>query len=151
MLAAGRLGHSRHSHRADFTVRSPGCAPVPVEANLNYDTKDPLVVTLCFRRGEVDRIIDWVVGRDLLAGGMTLLVGDGDVRIYPGEDDPGLVWLHLETPGGRAVLTGCRRQLTEFLDCTVELVPFGQETEWMEIDASIARFFSEGPDDLPKT
>ncbi|OKA04547.1 sporulation and cell division regulator protein [Amycolatopsis regifaucium] len=131
-------------------MRCPSGDAVAVEAFLCYDTKDPLVVTLSFLRGEIEPI-DWVLGRDLLIGGTALSVGDGDVRIHPGEDDPGLVWLRLDAPAGRAVLTGCRRQLTEFLDCTVALVPFGEETAWLEIDASITRFFAEDRDDFPES
>jgi hypothetical protein len=143
-------GHSVHVHRLDFTLRPHSGDTVPIEANLRYDTEDPLAVTLSFLRDGVEPV-DWVLGRDLLVGGMALVVGDGDVRIHPDEDDPLLVWFHLEVPPGRVALTGCRRQLISFLDCTANLVPLGQEAEWMRIDASITRIFTEDRDDLPES
>ncbi|WP_340687920.1 SsgA family sporulation/cell division regulator [Amycolatopsis coloradensis] len=141
--------HSIHRHRADFTLRSHRGEAIAIETNLSYDTRDPLAVTLSFQR-DGGQPAEWVLGRDLLVEGLVFPVGDGDVRIHPDDEDPGLVWIHLEVPAGRAELTGCCRQLAAFIGCTAAVVPFGREMEWMEIDASIARLFTEDCDDLPE-
>ncbi|MFC9249892.1 SsgA family sporulation/cell division regulator [Amycolatopsis thailandensis] len=136
--------HATHHHLADLTLFTPVGETVVVEADLRYDTTDPLAVTLSFHHDGVG-LIDWVFARQLLFEGLAGPAGEGDVRLRPHGEDPGLVWLHLESPFGRAELTACRRQLTEFLDCTTRLVRSGSEPEWIAIDSSITRLLSGEP------
>ena len=133
--------HVAHHHLADFTLFTPEAESVEVEADLRYDTADPFAVTLSFHHHGVD-LVDWVFARDLLAEGVAMPAGEGDVRLHPCWGDPGLVVVYLESPFGRAVLTACRKQLKEFLDCTTRLVPIGLESEWLEIDSSITHLLA---------
>ncbi|MFC3452640.1 SsgA family sporulation/cell division regulator [Amycolatopsis speibonae] len=134
-------GHNGHEHPVALTLLSFG-EPVVVGAFLCYHTADPIAVTVSFSTST--RVpIDWVFARDLLAEGMVASAGKGDIRIRPSDQEDRLVMFHLETPSGSADFSANRDQLDGFLKCTAELVPFGHEAKWLDIDSSITRLLAD--------
>jgi hypothetical protein len=117
----------------------PG-ADVIVDAILRYDVNDPYAVHVTFRTGPgEDGRIEWMFARQLLGGGLTAAAGDGDVRIWPSVDTVGgPIFLELCSPSGQALFEAPRAKLVEFLFRTYELVPPGQESEFLDLDAELA-------------
>jgi Streptomyces sporulation and cell division protein, SsgA len=116
----------------------PG-ADVIVDAVLRYDADDPYAVHVTFRTGPgEDGRIEWLFGRKLLGAGLVSPTGDGDVRIWPSVAHPdGPVYLELSSPSGQALFEAPRGKLVEFLFRTYEMVPPGQESEHLNIDAEL--------------
>jgi len=116
----------------------PG-ADVIVDAVLRYDVGDPYAVHVTFRTGPGDEgRIEWLFARHLLGAGLVSAIGEGDVRIWPSADyADGPVYLELCSPSGQALFEAPRGKLVEFLFRTYELVPPGQESEFLDIDAEL--------------
>lgn len=99
-----------------------------ITAELSYDgVRDPLVVQLAFRDGSYEVI--WLVSRDLLLQAMDTnqLVGLSDVKARSGYGTESVVYVHLASPDGTAVLRFGRSALGDFLADTVKAVPTGGE------------------------
>jgi hypothetical protein len=124
--------------RANITcgLRTFGAGPLPVLVDLDYDTSDPYAVTATFRTGR--NSVVWMFGRDLLADGLLVPTGDGDVRVSPATD-PALVVIELNAPGGSAVFDAPADDLAAFLDCTYEQLPVGTESDWFDFDLELAK------------
>jgi hypothetical protein len=115
------------------------CWGAPVLSRWSYHLADPYGVTLAFR-ARPGRWIEWCFGRDLLAEGLWEPAGLGDVRVRPDrefEDD--LVLIELQSPNGHALVELRREDVERFVDATVRAVPFGGESELVDIDAFIAQ------------
>ncbi|MFF0050741.1 SsgA family sporulation/cell division regulator [Streptomyces sp. NPDC005498] len=56
-----------------------------LHCELSYDAEIPLAVALAFDAGG-ERPVRWVLDRQLLADGLTTLVGDGEVALWPMPD-----------------------------------------------------------------
>lgn len=107
---------------------------------LSYDGgRDPLVVQLAFRDGSYEVI--WLISRDLLLQAMdgNQLVGLSDVKARSGYHETGaVVYVHLATPDGAAVLRFERPALGDFLADTVKAVPTGGEGVIEHLNAFLA-------------
>ena len=112
-----------------------GCE-VPV--SLTYDPQDPYAVALVFHTAEGD--VTWMVARELLVVGAGSPAGDGDVMVWPAltPDLEDAVVLRLQAPGGRLVLRLGMAELDDFLARTLALVPWGTESEHLDLDALVA-------------
>ncbi len=95
----------------------------PVETELIYQADDPFAVTMRFRSG--GSVATWVMGRELLAEGMTMCAGDGDVRLRP-HSGRTLV-LELISDRNVTVFRFPASTLRKFLTTTYRLVPAGSE------------------------
>jgi hypothetical protein len=116
--------------------------PAPVVTRWTYTPADPFAVTLGVRtRG--DRFVDWLVARDLVIDALRGPSGCGDVRMSPqhvqGYD---IVEIEIRSGDGRAVLEVDRDLLAEFVDCSTDLVPVGEEQAHMDLDAEIEKITS---------
>lgn len=111
-----------------------------VPATFSYDKKDPLAITTAFGvdSGET---VSWTWARDLLREGISEPTGEADVIVYPGELDNavGYVAIHLTSPVSESTFYVPEKQVTDFVDKTTMIVPVGQETEHLDIDATIAQ------------
>jgi len=105
----------------DF-VRLDGTT-APVETELIYQSDDPFAVTMRFHSG--GSVATWVMGRELLAEGMTRSTGDGDVRLRP-HSGRTLV-LELISDRQATVFRFSANPLRKFLAATYRLVPAGSE------------------------
>jgi hypothetical protein len=113
-------------------------ADVLVDASLRYDRDDPYAVHLSFLTPSGRDPIEWIFARSLASDGLTAPAGDGDVRIRPApEDRTGLVYVELRSTSGRALLGVARPVLVEFVDRCHEIVPPGDEAEYIDLDAEL--------------
>jgi hypothetical protein len=113
----------RVASRTVFDFVRPDGSSVGVETELLYQADDPFAVTMRFHAGGA--VATWIMGRDLLAEGMTAPAGLGDVRVRPCTGRT----LMLELVSDRHVTvfrlpTGTLRK---FLDASYRLVPPGSE------------------------
>jgi Streptomyces sporulation and cell division protein, SsgA len=111
--------------------------PAPVVTRWTYSVDDPFAVTLGVRTRS-DRFVEWLVARDLVIESLRAPAGCGDVRMSPqrvqGYD---IVEIEIRSTDGRAILEVDRDLLTEFVDATAALVPLGDESTHMDLDAEI--------------
>jgi hypothetical protein len=115
---------------------------VPLPASFNYSAHEPLAVTVDFVGTEAS--VRWVFARDLLQGGMTRPVGEGDVTCWPGTSDDGrVVCISLRSPTGEALLEAPAEDVKAFLQRSYEVVPEGRETDHIDIDDLIADLLDE--------
>lgn len=111
-----------------------------LRATLRFDPADPFAVEATFKAG--DESISWVLGREVLMGGLLAETGVGDVRVWPTEwhdGDPDMVLIELSSPDGRATLAMDAADLAAFLQRTFEVVPQGHEADFLDIDVVISR------------
>jgi Streptomyces sporulation and cell division protein, SsgA len=113
----------RVASRTVFDFVRPDGSTAPVETELLYRSEDPFAVTMRFHAGGAVAI--WIMGRDLLAEGMTTPTGLGDVRMRP-QSGRTLV-LELISDLHVTVLRLPAGTLRKFLDASYRLVPAGSE------------------------
>ncbi|WP_433802846.1 SsgA family sporulation/cell division regulator [Actinomycetospora sp. CA-084318] len=114
-------------------------APVPAQVELRYARSEPYAVLLAFPTAH-SRDVVWRFSRGLLAQGLIEAAGEGDVRVRP-LDTPApatVVEIELRWPGERAVFRAPRTVLQEYLARTQEIVAFGAEHEWLDLDHAVA-------------
>lgn len=109
--------------------------PLPVQ--LRYSSRDPYAVTLVFSGPDED--VMWVFARDLLAGGLVLPRGQGDVRVRPEiRDGSKFIMIGLTSPDGTAELEADATQIASFIAQTEALVPRGSEHTVIDLDQALA-------------
>lgn len=113
----------------------------PIEAELQYDPRDPYAVTTVFMTGRSE--VRWTFGRDLLAGGLYEPSGDGDVHVWPCLDADGhaVVIIELCSPDGEALVQAKTTDLSVFVERMSRAVVPGRESEHIDVDAAIAAIF----------
>jgi hypothetical protein len=94
-----------------------------IPTRITWSRDDPYAATFSFPGKE------WVMSLSLLAGGLTELVGDGDVRVGP--FDGSWVVMNLRNAGEDAYLMVSRRAVRRFVAAVREQVP-------PDVDAVIA-------------
>ena len=123
---------------AVFELTSAEASAVPVKVDLTYHSRDPYAVRASFRTGSSS--VEWVFARDLLRTGLTSPVGEGDVHVWPswgtGRE---LLMISLTSPDGQAVLEAGAQDVRTFLDRTTAVVPDGEESAHLDLDAALAR------------
>ena len=116
----------------------PSGAVAPLETELTYDPADPLAVSATFLT--VAGRVRWTFSRDLLIGGLTEPVGDGDVHVWPCVDNEGnsVVIIELCSPDGEALVQGRTADVTSFVERMTRSVPHGAESALLDVDGAIA-------------
>lgn len=110
---------------------------LPLPVSLRYSRKDPYAISIVFTGPEEE--IVWVFARDLLAEGLDLPQGHGDVRIRPEHRDARrYVMIGLTSPDGTAELEADAEKVREFIAVTEDLVPRGYEDSVIDLDAALA-------------
>jgi Streptomyces sporulation and cell division protein, SsgA len=111
-----------------------------VRADLSFTPDDPYAVRVAFHTGgPADDIVEWTFARSLLNQGLTHPAGAGDVRVWPVQQfGPPRVCLALSSPTGRAVFEAPQHRVMQFLAQTYDLVPFGEESAFVDVDAELA-------------
>ena len=117
-------------------------ASTPIEAELQYDPRDPYAVTTVFMTGRSQ--VRWTFGRDLLAAGLYEPSGDGDVHVWPCLDAEGhaVVIVELCSPDGEALVQAKTGDLRSFVDRMNAAVALGAESELIDVDAAINAIFT---------
>jgi hypothetical protein len=114
---------------------------VPVPSYFTYHSHDPYAVHLVFCLEGQDPV-RWTFARELLTAGMFHPAGAGDVMVRPdrGRD---LLCLLLASPQGHALVELPVAPLAEWLDCTHRLVPAGEESRYLDLEASLTELLRE--------
>ncbi len=99
------------------------CCPHPVPVTWVFRSTDPYAVTLSIRAS--GGWVDWDFCRELLATGLLMPAGHGDVQLEPGPGDT--LRIELNSPDGHTVLAVTAAQAHRFLAQTYEQVPLGEE------------------------
>jgi hypothetical protein len=114
---------------------------VPLPVSLRYSAADPYAVRAVFSGDGME--VEWVFARDLLRTGLATPIGDGDVHVWPswgtGRE---LVMISLTSPDGQAVLEASAEDVRTFLDRTAVVVPDGEESLYLDLDAAVARLLT---------
>lgn len=108
-----------------------------IEARFEYDARDPFAVWITFEDGR--NCIRWAVCRSLLSLGLTDPAGEGDLQLWPSvdEDGRGVVVLEFCSPDGHLAVQASTRELYRFLTRTLAVVPFGTESQVLDLDSVI--------------
>ncbi|WP_405886390.1 SsgA family sporulation/cell division regulator (plasmid) [Streptomyces sp. NBC_01136] len=110
---------------------------------LRYEPSDPYVVRATFF-AHSDDPVDWVLGRDLLADGLSGSAGDGDIRIWSAvaRGDQAM-YIALGSSAGTALLEVPVQDVRTFLENTEALVPQGTESGHIDWDVELANLLAE--------
>jgi hypothetical protein len=109
---------------------------VPLTASLCYRGDDPYAIRVAFHAG-LDDPVEWIFARDLLAAGLQTPVGEGDVRVWPGPRGLDTLNISLSSPFGQAHFEASLSALSGFLRLTFEVVPLGQEGDFIDIESEL--------------
>lgn len=113
---------------------------LPLPVRLRYTASDPYAVSIVFSGPDEDVI--WVFARDLLAEGLTLPRGQGDVRVRPElRDGRRLVMIGLTSPDGTAELEADADSVRAFIELTEKVVARGREGDAINLDTALASIF----------
>lgn len=113
---------------------------LPLPVRLRYAASDPYAVSIVFSGPDEDVI--WVFARDLLAEGLTLPRGQGDVRVRPEiREGNRFVMIGLTSPDGTAELEADADGVATFIALTEQVVPRGEEHNVVNLDAALADLF----------
>lgn len=118
--------------------------PVPLPAELRYDTSDPYAVCLSIGTTSPPSV-DWVFARSLLAEGTNRPAGAGDVSVMPWTccHRP-LVRIVVRSTAGAAVLDIAASAVTAFLERVHMVVPPGTEGTHIDLDRVVAGLLGTG-------
>ena len=120
--------------------------PAPVVTRWSYSAADPFAVTLAVRTG-TNRWVEWLVARDLVSQSLTGPAGLGDIRMSPQlVQEYEIVEIEISSFDGRAVLEVDRDLLSQFIESTLEVVPAGKESSWVDMDDEIAKITQGCPE-----
>ncbi len=106
-------------------------------AVLSYDRADPFVIRMAFPAPATleGTEVFWEFSRELLAEGMDVPAGVGDVRIRPFGYDRTVLEFHAAE--GIAMVHVRTADLRRFLRRTQQLVPVGAEHRFLDLDQSL--------------
>lgn len=106
-------------------------------AVLSYDRTDPFAIRMAFPAPATleGTEVSWEFSRELLAEGMDLPAGVGDVRIRPFGYDRTVLEFHAAE--GIAMVHVRTADLRRFLRRTQQLVPVGGEHRFLDLDRSL--------------
>jgi Streptomyces sporulation and cell division protein, SsgA len=113
-----------------------------------YSGSDPYAVRMAFHVG-TDEPVEWIFARDLLAAGIESRQGEGDVHVWPSpassdldltgapESGEKVLNIELSSPFGQAHFEAPAQAMSAFLRRTYQIVPAGQETSHIDIEAEL--------------
>ncbi len=114
---------------------------VPLMASLSYSCQDPYAVKIAFHVG-TDEPVEWTLARESLHS----RAGVGDVRAWPSAasgQGPKTLNISMTSPFGHAQFEASAAAFETFLARTYELVPDGDESEYMDFDAELTELLSQ--------
>lgn len=123
-------------HEFEITRISAG-AKYPDRWRMKYSLAEPYTVRLLFPEHGPE--VEWAIDRELLFDGLTRPVGVGDVHVWTSRET---YLVSLSTPTMSAVLEADWLNVRAFLAETLVAVPFGSESEHLNLDARLAELLS---------
>ncbi|MFJ1896595.1 MULTISPECIES: SsgA family sporulation/cell division regulator [unclassified Streptomyces] len=130
------------SVQARMVASAPRMETLP--ALLSYDRTDPFAIRMAFPAPATleGTEVSWEFSRELLAEGMDVPAGLGDVRIRPFGYDRTVLEFH--APEGVAMVHVRTAELRRFLRRVQQLVPVGAEHRFLDLDRSLTDLL-DGP------
>ncbi|MEV5604132.1 SsgA family sporulation/cell division regulator [Streptomyces sp. NPDC052299] len=127
------------SVQARMVASAPQMETLP--AVLSYDRADPFAVRMAFPAPATleGTEVSWQFSRELLAAGMEVPSGLGDVRIRPFGYDRTVLEFHAAE--GIAMVHVRTAELRRFLRRAEELVPCGHEQRFLDLDRNLTELF----------
>ncbi|WP_405900945.1 SsgA family sporulation/cell division regulator [Streptomyces sp. NBC_00727] len=127
------------SVQARMVASAPQMETLP--AVLSYDRADPFAVRMAFPAPATleGTDVSWQFSRDLLAAGMEVASGLGDVRVRPFGYDRTVLEFHAAE--GIAMVHVRTADLRRFLRRAEDLVPCGQERRHLDLDRNLTELF----------
>src|ERR1035438_6007666 len=123
-----RSGSTTISAELGLRLVVPQQTIVPLVASMYYSGSDPYATRMAFHVG-TDEPVEWIFARDLLAAGLDGPAGEGDVRVWPAEDDGQAVLnIALSSPFGHAHFEAPLIATAAFLSRTFQVIAAGQES-----------------------
>ncbi|MEU2618435.1 SsgA family sporulation/cell division regulator [Streptomyces sp. NPDC007157] len=117
--------------------------PLPVATDLRYDSTEPYSIVMAFNAG-TDLVIEWELGRELLASGRRRLSGFGDIQIWPTEiRGHELVYMSFRSGWETFVVAASAVVIDEFLERTFEVVSLGGERSFLGIESFVSQVSDE--------
>lgn len=121
---------------------------VPLTGSLFYSREDPYAIRIALHVG-LDEPVEWVFARDLLSMDIGGRGGIGDVHVWPSAGSEGgelgsAVNIELSSPFGRANLEAPAREVSDFLRRTYRIVPDGQESDHIDVEAELNDLLRQG-------
>ena len=117
---------------------------VPLVASLYYRADDPYAIRMAFHVG-TDEPVEWIFARDLLAAGLHEPAGEGDVQIWPADEDgTGILNIALSSPFGDAHFEAPLSTTAAFLQRTFALIAAGHESEFADLESELDELLSNG-------
>jgi hypothetical protein len=148
----GSINRETASASQHLRLIGPGHVIVPLTADLYYTRQDPYAVKMSFDAG-TDEPVVWSFERDLLAAALDAPEGIGDIRAWPSvapasadEGAPAgekILNIVLGPPSGCAHFETSAAGIAAFLARTYDLVPAGQESACLDLDAELAELLSQ--------
>ncbi|MEU3225653.1 SsgA family sporulation/cell division regulator [Streptomyces sp. NPDC006976] len=127
------------SVQARMVASAPQMETLP--AVLSYDRADPFAVRMAFPAPATleGTEVSWEFSRELLAAGMEVPSGLGDVRIRPFGYDRTVLEFHAAE--GIAMVHVRTADLRRFLRRARQLVPCGHERRFLDLDRNLTELF----------
>jgi hypothetical protein len=135
----------------DLRLVGPDDLIVPLTAGLSYSRQDPYAVRVSLDVS-LDEPVVWAFDRGLLAAALHAPAGIGDVRAWPSASAPAgeeagsrekILNIVLGPPSECARFEAGAAGIEAFLARTYEVVPAGQESAWLNLDAELAELLSQ--------
>jgi hypothetical protein len=136
--------HGTISTEQDLRLVGPDDIIVPLTADLRYSRQDPYAIRMSLDTGLEEPVV-WALDRDLLTAALHAPEGIGDVRLWPSVTPGGdkLLNIELGPPSGYARFEASAAEIGAFLARTYELVPAGQESACLNIDAELTELLNQ--------
>ncbi len=127
---------------------------VPLMASLYYSRQDPYAVKIAFHVG-TNEPVEWTLARDLLAAALHSREGIGDVQAWPSAASANpaaevgaaigrkILNISMTSPFGHAQFEASAAAIEAFLAQTYQLVPDGEESDYMDFDAELTELLSQ--------
>ncbi|MDJ0342307.1 SsgA family sporulation/cell division regulator [Streptomyces sp. H10-C2] len=131
----------------DQTLRARLCVPAAedrvITATLLYQCDDPLAARMSFPASATldGSDVTWTFARDLLAAGLRLPSGEGDVHVWP--CGPRRIMIELSSPDGVALLQLDSGDVRDFLTRSYAAVPPGDEHRHVDFEAVFAALLAD--------
>ena len=122
---------------------------VPLTGSLFYSRQDPYAVRIAFHVG-LEEPVEWIFARDLLSRGIEGRQGIGGVQVRPspgpaGREPGSVLNIELISPYGQARFATPAREVTDFARRAYQIVPDGQESGHIDLDAELNALLRQAP------
>jgi hypothetical protein len=135
--------HGTISVEQDLRLVGPDDIIVHLTAGLRYSFHDPYAIRMSLDTGLEEPVV-WDLDRDMFTAALHGPEGIGDVRAWPSAGArEKILNIELGPPSGYARFETSATEIGEFLARTYDLVPSGQESGCLNLDAELTELLNE--------